>query len=75
MEYDSGHNNPQYAVEERLARIEGKFVDISRNMVLFMEDLENKFGPFREVGGSNSEVGSDEKLRDCEDLEKELKNK
>jgi hypothetical protein len=42
-------------------------------MALLMEVLVNKFGPFREVGGSNSKVGLDEKLRDNEDPEKELK--
>jgi hypothetical protein len=30
-------------------------------MALLMVALVNKFGPFGEVGGSNSEVGSDEK--------------
>jgi hypothetical protein len=34
-----------------------------------METLINKFEPFREVGGSNSKFGSDEKPRDSEDPE------
>ena len=38
-----------------------------------MEALANKFEPFKEVGASNLEAGSDEKLRDSEDPEKELK--
>jgi len=33
-------------------------------MALFMVDMTNNFGPFEEVDGSNSEVGSDEKLGD-----------
>jgi hypothetical protein len=41
-------------------------------MSLLVESLENKFVPFREVGGSNSKVGSYEKPGDCEDLENEL---
>jgi len=40
-------------------------------MALLMATLMKKFGPFREVGGSNSKFGSHEKSRDSEDLEKE----
>jgi hypothetical protein len=42
-------------------------------MVLLMVSLENRFVPFGEVDSSNSKVGSDDKLGDNEDLEKELK--
>jgi len=42
-------------------------------MALLMVDLEDKFGPFEEVGGSNLEAGLDDKSRDNEDLEKEKK--
>jgi hypothetical protein len=70
---ESIHNNPWDAVEERFVRLEEKVVDISCNMALLMVALVNKFGPFGEVGGSNSEVGLDEKLGDSEDPEKELK--
>jgi hypothetical protein len=57
--------------EERFVRLEEKVIDISRNMSLLMVALARKLGPFREVGGSNSEIGSDEKSRDNEDPEKE----
>jgi hypothetical protein len=44
-------------------------------MALLMVDLKKKFGSFREVGASNAEVGSDEKLRDSEDPQNELKKR
>ena len=49
-------------------------IDISPNMSTLTVDLEGKFGPFSEFGMSNLEVGLDEKSREFEDLEKELKN-
>jgi hypothetical protein len=52
--------------EKRFARLEEKVIDISRNMALLMVALENKFEPFREVGGSNSDVGLEEKMGDSE---------
>jgi hypothetical protein len=73
MADESSHNNPQDAAEERFVRLEEQVVDISRNMALLMEAVDNKFRPFREVGSSNSEVVSDEKLGDSEDPKKELK--
>jgi hypothetical protein len=42
-------------------------------MNLIMMALTNKFGLFGKVGVSNSEVGSNKKLRDTEDLENESK--
>jgi hypothetical protein len=51
-------------------RLEEEVVDISHKMTLIMETLVNKFIPFEDVGGSNSEVGSDEKLEDSEDPKK-----
>jgi len=42
-------------------------------MALVMMALANKFGIFGEVGGSNSEVGWDNKFRDNEDPKKEQK--
>jgi hypothetical protein len=54
-------------------RLEEKFIDISCNMDLLMANLANNFIPFGKVGGSKSEFGSDDKLRDSEDLEKESK--
>jgi hypothetical protein len=42
-------------------RLEEKFTDISCNMSLLMVDLASKLIPFEEVGGSNSEIESDEK--------------
>jgi hypothetical protein len=52
-------------------RLEEKVVDISHNMSLLMVALASKLRPFREVGGSNSEIRSDGKLGDNEDPEKE----
>jgi hypothetical protein len=71
MENESTHNNSQDVVENRFLRLEEQVVDISRNMALLMKALANKFGPFEEVGGSNLEVRSNEKIGDSEDLEKE----
>jgi hypothetical protein len=53
--------------------MEEQVVDISCNMAFLMEALENKFGPFVEVGGSNSEFGLDKKSRDKEYLENKPK--
>jgi hypothetical protein len=36
-----------------------------------LEALESKLRPFREVGGSNSEIGLDGKSRDNEDPKRE----
>jgi hypothetical protein len=55
------HNNPRDPPEERFSRLEEKVDEISRNMALLMEALENKPGPFEVVGGSNSEIGSEGK--------------
>jgi hypothetical protein len=49
------HNNPQDAAKERFLRLEEQVVDISHNMAILMEAPTNKFRPFQEVGGSNSE--------------------
>jgi hypothetical protein len=40
-------------------------------MSLLMAALASKLRPFKEIGGSNSEIGLDKKLGDNEDLEKE----
>jgi hypothetical protein len=73
MEDEFINKNPRYVVEDIFVRLEEKFTDISRKMALIMAALVNMFGPFGEVGGSNLEVGSDEKLGDIEDLGKESK--
>jgi hypothetical protein len=65
------HNNPQDLVEEIFVRLEEKVTDISHNMSLLMVALASNLRPFREVGGSNSEIISEGKLRDNEDPEKE----
>jgi hypothetical protein len=52
-------------------RLEEKVIDISHNMSLLMVALASNLRPFREVGGSNSEIRSDGKSGDNEDLEKE----
>jgi len=49
--------------EEQLTKLEIQVVDISRNMSILMAALESKFGPFGYYGGSNSEVGSEDKSR------------
>jgi hypothetical protein len=54
-------------VEEIFSRLEDQFVDISCNMTLLMVALANTFIHFKEVGGSNSEDGYDEKPGDSED--------
>jgi hypothetical protein len=58
-------------VEEIFFRLEDQVFDISHNMALLMEALVNNFRPLGDIGGSNSEVGSDEKLGDSEDPKKE----
>jgi hypothetical protein len=60
------HNNPRDPTEERLARLEEKFVDISCNMALLVADLANNIRSFGEFGGCNSEIGSEGKSRDNE---------
>jgi hypothetical protein len=40
------HNNPQDPMEERFVRLEEKVFDISYNMTLLMEAMENKFRSF-----------------------------
>jgi len=67
---ESFQNNSQDLVEERFTRLEEKFVDISRNMVVLMATLAINLGLFGEVRGSNSIIRSEEKSRDNEDLEK-----
>jgi hypothetical protein len=52
-------------------RLEEKVTDISHNMSLLMVALARNLRPFREVGGSNSEIRSDGKLGDNEDPKKE----
>jgi hypothetical protein len=58
---ESVHNNPRDPTEERFVRLEEKVTDISHNMSLLMVALASKLRPFREVGGSNSEIRSDGK--------------
>jgi hypothetical protein len=71
---ESSHNNPWDTIKEILfVRLEEQIIDISHNMAFLMTTIANNFGLFWEVGGSNSKVGSDEKPRDIEDLEKESK--
>jgi hypothetical protein len=51
--------------------LEDKFNDISHNIPLLIVDLVSKLRSFREVGSSNSDIGSEGKLGDNEDLEKD----
>jgi hypothetical protein len=48
-----------------------KFPDISHNMNLLMVALASKLRPFRDDGGSNSEIRLEGKLGDQEDSGKE----
>jgi hypothetical protein len=66
MADESVYNKPRDPIE-RFARMEEQVVDISCNMSLLMAALASKLIPFREVGGLNSEIGSNGKLRDNED--------
>jgi hypothetical protein len=61
MEDESIHNNPWDEAKDIFSKLEEQVVDISHNMTSLMENLENKFGPFGKVGGSNLEFRSDEK--------------
>jgi hypothetical protein len=54
MEDESNHNNHRDATKERFGKLGDKFINISHNISLLMVALMNKFGPFEEVGGSNS---------------------
>jgi len=44
-------NNPKDD-SEIFSKLEAEVVDISCNMTILMETLENKFGPFEEFGSS-----------------------
>jgi hypothetical protein len=68
---DSNCNNPWDETDEIFFKLEEEVIDISCKMVLLIVILEKKFGPFREVGGSNIEVVSDRKSKDNEDPEKD----
>ena len=49
--------------EQLFTKLEIQVADISSNMSILMAALESKFGPFGYYGGSNSEVGSEDKSR------------
>ena len=62
------------SIEKSRGEYEGWFTKMeiqvtkrSHNMSIPMGYLENKFGPFGEFCGSNSEVGSDKKLKNAKD--------
>jgi hypothetical protein len=46
---DEYSNNPWDESEERFSKLEAQVIDISCNMAILMEALENKFGPFKGV--------------------------
>jgi hypothetical protein len=66
------HNSPRDLAEERFEWLEVKVTHISHNMNLLIVDLEINLRPFRDYGGSNSEIGSEGKSGDREDLGKNL---
>ena len=43
--------------EQQFTKIEIQVINISRKMSIFMLDLDRKFGPFGDFGGSNSNIG------------------
>jgi hypothetical protein len=51
--------------------MEDKFFDISYNISLLMVALSSNIEPFGEFGSVKSDIGSDKKMGDNEDLEKE----
>jgi hypothetical protein len=51
--------------------LEEKFTNISCNIFLLVAILSRNLRLFREVGGLNSDIGSDGKLGDNKDREKE----
>jgi len=65
------HNNPWDLAKDRFVRLEEKVVDIFFNMSLLFVVLTSNIELFGEVGGSNLEIGSDDKTRDNEDPKKE----
>jgi hypothetical protein len=67
MENGYVHKNHQDPKKEIFVRIEEKFIDISCNMVVLMATLATNLRKFREVGGSNSDIGSEGKPRENED--------
>jgi hypothetical protein len=54
MVNESSDNNTRDEEDEIFTKIEEKVSNISCNMALLMTTLANKFGPFGEVGDSNS---------------------
>jgi hypothetical protein len=71
MVNEHAHNNPRVQTKEIFSRLSEKFSNIYYNMSLLMASLARNLIPFRELGGSNSEIISEGKLRDNEDLENE----
>jgi hypothetical protein len=61
---ESLHKNPLYIAKERFVRLEEKVANILCNISLLMASLASNIGTFKVVGGSNLEIGSDEKLGD-----------
>ena len=43
--------------EQRFTKLEMQAIDISWKMSILMADLESKFGPFYDFGGSISMIG------------------
>jgi len=61
---DEFNRNPRGELEERFKRLEVQVFDISHNMSILMEALENMFGPFKEFGSSNLDTSSNGKSKD-----------
>jgi len=56
MENEYVHNNPQDPIDERFERLEAQVTDISCNMNLLMVAIARNIGPFKDDGGSNSNI-------------------
>ena len=65
------HKNPRDPTEERFERLKSHVIDINHNMNLLMVALPSKLGIFGDDGGSNSDIISEGKSGDQEDLGKE----
>jgi len=65
---ENEYNNRQWnELEEIFWKLEPQIIDLSCNMAIFMKTIENKFGHFKDFGGSNLQYGLDEKYRDNKD--------
>jgi hypothetical protein len=60
---DQYSSNPKKNSKKRFAKLEAQVSNISRNMAILLSILESKFKPYRELGISNSNIGSNSNLK------------